>query len=51
MGAMTMYLPNDDLRPVGAEVDEFVDVPPVRRDVTLQDDADDSPGADDSPSA
>ena len=26
---MTMYLPNDDLRPVGAELAEFDDAPPL----------------------
>ena len=26
---MTMYLPNSDLRPVGYEPAEFIDVPPM----------------------
>jgi hypothetical protein len=26
---MTFYLPNHDVRPVGAEIAEFVDAPPV----------------------
>jgi hypothetical protein len=26
---MTMYLPNSDLQPTGAEVAEFLDVPPM----------------------
>jgi hypothetical protein len=29
---MTMYQPNDDVRPTGAEVDEFVDTPMPRDD-------------------
>jgi hypothetical protein len=30
---MTMYLPNDDLRPTGSEVAEFIDGPSVAEDV------------------
>lgn len=50
---MTMYLPNPDIQPTGAEAAEFIDVPPVaeRPDET----ADPDPSADgetpDAPSA
>jgi hypothetical protein len=29
---MTMYLPNDHVRPTGAELAEFIDAPPVGND-------------------
>jgi hypothetical protein len=32
-GGMTMYLPNDDLRPTGSEVAEFIDGASVAEDV------------------
>ena len=48
---MTMYLPNDHIRPVGAEIAEFVDVPPMRRDVTPRDEAEETTTANDQPSS
>jgi hypothetical protein len=47
---MTMYLPNNELRPVGAEIDEFVDAP-LLSNLTPEDDAVDPIVADDDKSA
>jgi hypothetical protein len=48
---MTMYLPNHDVRPVGAEVAEFVDDPTLPREVTPRDDTAESTAADDHESS
>jgi hypothetical protein len=38
---MTMYLPNPDQRPVGDEVAEFLDVPPIAETPIAADEDDD----------